>query len=147
MREYALAQSGKKTCVSRVAFWAGLAIVFAMISSGKSQTADSARQTVTPANRPVILITGSTSGLGREVALRLAATGAHIIVHGRNRERGLAVVNEIEKGGKGTARFYAADLASFAQVRAFGATILKDYQRLDVLINNAGIWLRNATTR
>src|SRR5690349_18226885 len=98
-----------------------------------------------PAGTRVILITGSTDGLGREVALRLAATGAHIIVHGRNRERGMAVVAEIRKGGKGTARFYAADLASFAQVRSFANSVLKDYTRLDVLVNNAGIWLRDAT--
>ncbi|MEO7996341.1 MAG: SDR family NAD(P)-dependent oxidoreductase [Gemmatimonadaceae bacterium] len=90
----------------------------------------------------VILITGSTDGLGREVALRLGATGAHIIVHGRNRERGLAVVDEITKGGKGSAAFYAADLASLANVRAFADTILKHYPHIDVLINNAGVWLR-----
>lgn len=90
----------------------------------------------------VILITGSTDGLGREVALRLGATGAHIIVHGRNRERGLAVVAEITKGGKGSAAFYPADLASLANVRAFADTILKHYPHIDVLINNAGVWLR-----
>ena len=87
----------------------------------------------------VILVTGSTSGLGRAVALRLGSEGAHVIVHGRNRERGLAVVAEIEAEGHGSARFYAADLASFARVRAFAETILADYDRLDVLVNNAGI--------
>ena len=91
--------------------------------------------------RPVILVTGSTDGLGREVARRLAATGAHVIVHGRNRERGTALVQEIEREGKGSAAFYAADLSSLAQVRELGASILRDYQRLDVLVNNAGIWL------
>jgi NAD(P)-dependent dehydrogenase (short-subunit alcohol dehydrogenase family) len=91
-------------------------------------------------DRPVILITGSTDGLGREVARRLAADGAHIIVHGRNRERGLALVQEIEKEGQGSAAFYAADFASLDQVRQFGEAILNDYPRLDILINNAGIW-------
>jgi len=90
----------------------------------------------------VVLITGSTDGLGREVALRLGATGAHVIVHGRNRERGLAVVDAITKGGKGSAAFFAADLASLANVRALADTILKIYPRIDVLINNAGVWLR-----
>lgn len=90
----------------------------------------------------VILITGSTDGLGREVARRLAATGAHVIVHGRNRERGMAVVAEIAKAGKGSAAFYPADFASLANVRAFADTILAHYPRIDVLINNAGIWLR-----
>lgn len=89
----------------------------------------------------IVLITGSTDGLGREVARRVAATGAHVIVHGRNRERGEAVVAEIEREGTGSARFYAADLASLDEVRRFGETILRDYDRLDVLVNNAGIWL------
>ncbi len=90
-------------------------------------------------DQQVVLVTGSTGGLGREVARRLAARGAHVIVHGRNRERGMELVAEIARDGKGSARFYAADLASFDQVRDFGAAILRDYDRLDVLVNNAGI--------
>lgn len=90
-------------------------------------------------DRTVVLVTGSTDGLGREVARRIAATGAHVIVHGRNRERGLALVQEIEREGKGTARFYRADLASLAEVRQLADAVLRDYDRLDVLINNAGI--------
>lgn len=96
---------------------------------------------------PVILITGSTDGLGREVARRLAATGAHIIVHGRNAERGESLVREIEATGHGSARFYAADLADLDAVRGLARRILQDYDRLDVLINNAGIWLPNSTER
>ncbi len=87
----------------------------------------------------VVLVTGSTSGLGREVARRLGSMGAFVIVHGRNRERGMEVVEAIEKEGVGNARFYAADLGSFDQVREFGETILRDYDRLDVLVNNAGL--------
>jgi NAD(P)-dependent dehydrogenase (short-subunit alcohol dehydrogenase family) len=49
--------------------------------------------------------------------------------------------------GKGSARFYAADFASLQQVRAFADTILRDYDRLDVLVNNAGIWLNTSATR
>lgn len=90
-------------------------------------------------DRRVVLVTGSTDGLGREVARRIAATGAHVIVHGRNRERGMALVEEIEAEGKGTARFYRADLASLAEVRQLAEAVLRDYDRLDVLINNAGI--------
>ena len=86
----------------------------------------------------VVLVTGSTGGLGREVARRLASLGAHVIVHGRNSERGMALVAEIEREGKGSARFYAADFTSFDQVRGFAEAILGDYDRLDVLVNNAG---------
>ncbi len=87
----------------------------------------------------VVLITGSTGGLGREVARRLAARGAHVIIHGRNRERGTALVDEIEREGVGSARFYAADLASLEQVRGLARQILRDYDRLDILVNNAGV--------
>lgn len=94
----------------------------------------------TPAQgQRVVLITGSTDGLGRELAYRIAASGAHVIVHGRNLERGAEVVARIEQEGKGSARFYAADFASLEEVRRFGETILRDYDRLDLLINNAGI--------
>jgi NAD(P)-dependent dehydrogenase (short-subunit alcohol dehydrogenase family) len=89
-------------------------------------------------DQPVVLVTGSTSGLGVEIARRMARRGAHVIVHGRDRDRGLAVVRDIEAEGAGTARFYAADFASFAQTRAFAETILRDYDRLDILVNNAG---------
>ena len=87
-----------------------------------------------------VLITGSTDGLGREVALRVADLGAHVIVHGRNRQRGAAVVDEITKAGGGRARFYAADLASLDEVRELARAILRDYPRIDVLVNNAGVW-------
>ncbi|MDH3733760.1 MAG: SDR family NAD(P)-dependent oxidoreductase [Gemmatimonadota bacterium] len=86
----------------------------------------------------VVLVTGSTSGLGREVALRMAARGAHVLVHGRNVERGAEVVSEIEAAGTGSAKFYRADFASFDQVRALALQILEEYDRLDVLVNNAG---------
>jgi NAD(P)-dependent dehydrogenase (short-subunit alcohol dehydrogenase family) len=95
----------------------------------------------TPSEVRVALVTGSTGGLGREVARRLAAQGAHVIVHGRNVERGEALVAEIEAQGRGSARFIAADLASLAEVRSLAETVLADYDRLDLLVNNAGIWL------
>jgi NAD(P)-dependent dehydrogenase (short-subunit alcohol dehydrogenase family) len=102
-------------------------------------------QSINPAPAPsvrVILVTGSTDGLGREVALRLAASGAHVIVHGRNQARGAAVVDEITRRGAGSAAFFAADFASLTNVRAFADTIRRRYSRLDVLVNNAGVWLR-----
>jgi NAD(P)-dependent dehydrogenase (short-subunit alcohol dehydrogenase family) len=91
------------------------------------------------ANQRIALVTGSTDGLGREVARRLAAGGAHVIVHGRNVERGQAVVAEIAAEGKGSARFYQADFASLAEVRRLAGDIRRGYTRLDVLVNNAGV--------
>ena len=95
-------------------------------------------QTVDTGIRPVALVTGSTDGLGREVALRLGGAGYHVIVHGRNDERGRAVVEEIESH-EGSASLIIADLASLAQVRQLAAQVLRDYVRLDLLVNNAGI--------
>jgi len=116
-----------------------LAVLLASLSyaSAVSAPAVDAQSTPRPGQQ-VVLVTGSTSGLGREVARRLGATGAFVIVHGRNRERGMAVVEAIESEGIGNARFYAADFSSIDQTREFGETILRDYDRLDVLVNNAG---------
>ncbi|MDP2347308.1 MAG: SDR family NAD(P)-dependent oxidoreductase [Gammaproteobacteria bacterium] len=85
-----------------------------------------------------VLITGSTDGLGRETALRLGALGAHVLVHGRNAERGAEVVEEINSGA-GSAQFYAADLGSLADVRELAAAVREDHEQLHLLINNAGI--------
>lgn len=115
-------------------------LVIGVMIVGMTMAAEAAAQE-RPGGRTTVLITGSTDGLGREVARRLAADGAHVIVHGRNRERGEALVREIEAEGRGTATFHAADFASLAQVREFAQTILREYDRLDVLVNNAGIWL------
>ena len=115
-----------------------LVTAFVSASAVTAPAADAQVSTPLPGQQ-VALVTGSTSGLGRELALRLGSMGTHVIVHGRNRERGIEVVEAIENEGGGSARFYRADLASFEQVREFGEVILRDYDRLDVLINNAGI--------
>ena len=86
-----------------------------------------------------VLVTGSTDGLGREIARALAAQGAHVIVHGRSIERGKAVIDEITRGGRGSASFHAADFGSMADVRSFAEEIAQTYPRLDLLVNNAGI--------
>jgi NAD(P)-dependent dehydrogenase (short-subunit alcohol dehydrogenase family) len=85
------------------------------------------------------LITGSTSGLGAEVAMRLGAMGATVIVHGRSEERGAEVVDAINAAGPGQAVFYRADLASLDEVKALADRVKDRHGRLDLLINNAGI--------
>jgi len=84
-----------------------------------------------------VLVTGSTDGLGREVARQLGALGAFVIVHGRNQERGEEVVRTIKAAGAGDAAFHRADLASLSGVAALAETIMETYDRLDVLVNNA----------
>jgi NAD(P)-dependent dehydrogenase (short-subunit alcohol dehydrogenase family) len=83
------------------------------------------------------LVTGSTDGLGREVARQLAALGATVVVHGRNRERGEEVVRAINDAGPGTAVFDRADLASLDEVRAFADRLADRHERLHLLVNNA----------
>ena len=113
-------------------------ILAALLSISLGVAAGAGAQSSPRPGQRVVLVTGSTGGLGQEVARRLASGGAHVIVHGRNRERGMALVREIEQEGRGSARFYAADFASFDQVRELAEAILQDYDRLDVLVNNAG---------
>jgi len=129
--------------VSRTLLLAGVLSAMALLASCADEGAEPGEmpvETTTMAEgQPVILITGSTGGMGRELALELGSTGAHIIVHGRNAERGMEVVQAIENEGIGSARFIAADLASLDEVREFAQTILSEYDRLDVLVNNAGI--------
>jgi len=84
------------------------------------------------------LITGSTDGVGRTVAERLGADGWRVLVHGRERQRGEEVVAAIKKAG-GAAEFLQADLSSLAEVRRLADAVRKATDRLDLLINNAGI--------
>jgi NAD(P)-dependent dehydrogenase (short-subunit alcohol dehydrogenase family) len=84
------------------------------------------------------LITGATDGVGRVVARELGKQGWRMLVHGRSRERGEALVREIEQAG-GKATFLPADLSSLAEVRQLADAAKKATDRLDLLINNAGI--------
>lgn len=95
----------------------------------------------------VALVTGSTDGLGRDVARRLAAAGARVLVTGRSVERGEALVDEITKSGKGSAKFYRADLASLDEARHLADAVARDNKRLDILINNAGVGFIFDSTR
>jgi len=95
----------------------------------------------------VVLVTGSTDGLGRDVARRLAAAGARVLVTGRSAERGEALVDEITRSGKGSARFYRADLASLDEVRRLADAVIRDTPRLHFLINNAGVGFIFDSTR
>lgn len=84
------------------------------------------------------LITGSTDGVGRVVARKLAELGARVLVHGRDRERGESVVRDVTAQG-GRADFLAADFSALAEVRGLAEAVEQRTERLDLLINNAGI--------
>jgi NAD(P)-dependent dehydrogenase (short-subunit alcohol dehydrogenase family) len=83
------------------------------------------------------LVTGSSSGIGRGVARVLAREGAIVFVHGRNRERSEAVVEEIRAGG-GVAHLALGDLANEAGAQAVSAAVLGQVDGLDILVNNIG---------
>ena len=86
----------------------------------------------------VCIVTGANSGIGRVTAIDLAGRGATVVLICRNHASGAAVVEEIGQRG-GDAALLIADLASQRQVREVAAAFLKRFDRLDVLINNAGV--------
>jgi NAD(P)-dependent dehydrogenase (short-subunit alcohol dehydrogenase family) len=81
----------------------------------------------------IALVTGSTSGIGRETALLLAKEGASVIVSGRNAAKGEQTVAAIQAAG-GAARFVAADLSDLASVEK----LVEEAGEVDILVNNAG---------
>jgi len=93
---------------------------------------------MTTADRPTAFVTGSTDGVGRRVAQHLGEAGFHVLVHGRSRERGEEVAAEIEGRG-GSAAMLTADLAALDEVRRLAGAVRQRTDRLDLLINNAGI--------
>ena len=90
-----------------------------------------------------VLITGSTDGVGRYVATRLAAAGAKVLVHGRDAARAKMLMDEIKRAGGAEPAFYPADLSSLAETRRLAEAVLADHGRLDVFISNAGIGSQN----
>jgi NAD(P)-dependent dehydrogenase (short-subunit alcohol dehydrogenase family) len=83
------------------------------------------------------LVTGATSGLGKEIAVRLARDDLQVVVVGRDAVRGAAVVTQIQAAG-GQARFIAADLSDPAAIKH----LAEEVGHIDVLVNNAGrsVW-------
>ncbi|KAB1196597.1 MULTISPECIES: SDR family NAD(P)-dependent oxidoreductase [Haloferax] len=82
------------------------------------------------------LVTGSTSGIGRETALALGRLGATVFVHGRDRDAGRQVASAIDDAG-GDAIFFRADLSEVETVHRLAAEIRARTDRLDILVNNA----------
>lgn len=87
-----------------------------------------------------ILITGGTSGVGLETARQLVAAGGEVTVVGSGASKGEAAQRSLnETTGVGHATFISADLSSLTAVRQLAATINERFDRLDILINNAGV--------
>jgi NAD(P)-dependent dehydrogenase (short-subunit alcohol dehydrogenase family) len=93
-----------------------------------------------PISEMTVLVTGATDGLGRAVAAKLAEGGARVLLHGRDDARGRKTQDEI-RADTGSERlgWYRGDLASLREVRELAERIVAEQERLDVLVNNAGI--------
>jgi NAD(P)-dependent dehydrogenase (short-subunit alcohol dehydrogenase family) len=90
----------------------------------------------------VVLITGGNAGIGLETAIALARKGAHVVITSRDTTRGEKARAEIaRRSGNEAVDVMQLDLASFSSVRGFAATFLDRYDRLDVLVENAGVVL------
>jgi len=88
-----------------------------------------------------ILVTGSTAGIGKLAATRLANEGHTVYIHGRNAEKVSNLVSELKASSKNEhIRGFVADLSNLSTVKELGIEINNTVEKLDVLINNAGIF-------
>jgi len=104
------------------------------------------RGTVFAMTGPLILVTGATDGIGRETARELARRGATVLVHGRNAGRAAAVVAELRGLGGAPPEPIVADLSSLAAVRAMVTELVARGQQPEVLVNNAGVYMKQRET-
>ncbi|MFQ5822271.1 MAG: SDR family NAD(P)-dependent oxidoreductase, partial [Candidatus Heimdallarchaeota archaeon] len=89
------------------------------------------------------MVTGATSGIGKVTAQVLAQQGATVIVVGRNPEKGATTVSQIkQQTGNPAVEFIVADLSSQQEIHQLVEKFKSRYQRLDVLVNNAGALFR-----
>ncbi len=89
----------------------------------------------------VVLVTGGTSGIGRETAIQFAKAGAKVVLAGRRTEQGESVVSTIKADG-GDAHFVQTDVTQEDQVERLVTATVERYGRLDIAFNNAGIELK-----
>jgi len=93
--------------------------------------------------KKTILITGATDGIGKQTALELADRGYHVIVHGRSEAKCLQTIDGIRRHVPSAHLDHCAgDLSSMASVRSLAEQILRKYDALHVLINNAGVFMK-----
>jgi NAD(P)-dependent dehydrogenase (short-subunit alcohol dehydrogenase family) len=93
-----------------------------------------------PLAEQTIVITGATDGLGRALAGELAAAGATLALHGRDDAKGAETIRDLrERTGNDKLRWFRADLASLDEVRDLAGRLQADLDRIDVLVNNAGV--------
>mmetsp|Transcript_11121 Transcript_11121/g.20049 ORF Transcript_11121/g.20049 Transcript_11121/m.20049 type:complete len:269 (-) Transcript_11121:279-1085(-) len=89
------------------------------------------------------LITGSTDGIGLFTAQKLAASGANVILHGRSPDRVAAAVSKVQAEARGKSKItsYTRDLSNLLEVKTLAEEVKRDHSAIDVLINNAGVYM------
>jgi len=95
-------------------------------------------------NQKIIVITGAGSGMGRALAIQLAGQGATVLLSDKN-EAGLNETKSLAESGKGTCKTYLVDVGEMNQVYAFAKQVLDEFKYIDVLINNAGMAIGEAS--
>lgn len=91
-------------------------------------------------NNKTAIVTGASDGIGKQIALKLAAQGVNLALVARNVERLNEVKNECVTLGVPRVECYSCDLSIKDQIKETSAKIISDFQNIDILINNAGIW-------
>ena len=94
-------------------------------------------------SKKIIVITGAGSGMGRAMAVQLAAQGATVLISDIN-EESLKETQALIQSGKGSCKIYKVDVGDRAQVYDFATSVLNEFKYIDVLINNAGIAIGQA---
>lgn len=93
-----------------------------------------------------VVVTGGNAGVGKETAVGLARAGTTVIITSRDRAKGVAALTDVrERSGSDAVELMSLDLASFASIRSFSEELLARHDRLDVLVNNAGLISRGRT--
>lgn len=93
--------------------------------------------------KKIIFVTGATDGIGKQTALELAQEGATVLVHGRNPKRLIETMHHIRATSRGAkVDFFNADFTSLNAIRKMVVDLRQKYPRLDVLINNAGVFMK-----
>lgn len=91
-------------------------------------------------NNKIIVVTGASDGIGKQIALRLAREGVKLALIARDEKRLAEVSSETKKGGASEVKIYPCDIRQTDKLAKVIKSIISDFGTIDILINNAGIW-------
>jgi NAD(P)-dependent dehydrogenase (short-subunit alcohol dehydrogenase family) len=91
-------------------------------------------------DKKICIITGANSGIGKQAAIQIAASGYHVIIGCRNTERGNAALKDIISESQGSAELILVDMSLKSSIKSFSDKVTSKYSKVDVLIHNAAIF-------